>query len=156
MLGVTPKMLAEDGDALVSSAGKVYVTVNPSNVNFEGQTLPIVNSIEEESGIKLSPLKYSDKKLTFGTRSAVNGLYEAEATLAAEDIEKVKMTFDLNVGELKETVKDVINPLDGVNVSQVANTMFDVMSQFNQRLDANALKASWTDTLGVSRNTYSQ
>ena len=156
MLGVTPEMLAEDGDALVSSAGKVYVTVNPSNVNFEGQTLPIVNSIEEESGIKLSPLKYSDKKLTFGTRSAVNGLYEAEATLAAEDIEKVKMTFDLNVGELKETVKDVINPLDGVNVTQVANTVFGVLNQFNQNLDANALKASWTDELGVSRSIYSQ
>lgn len=156
MLGVTPEMLAEDGDVLVSGAGKVYVTVNPSNVNFEGQTLPIVNSIEEESGIKLSPLKYSDKKLTFGTRSAVNGLYEAEATLAAEDIEKVKMTFDLNVGEIKETVKDIINPLDGVNVTQVANTVFDVLNQFNQNLDANALKASWTDELGVSRSIYSQ
>ena len=156
MLGVTPEMLAEDGDALVSSAGKVYVTVNPSNVNFEGQTLPIVNSIEEESGIKLSPLKYSDKKLTFGTRSAVNGLYEAEATLAAEDIEKVKMTFDLNASELKETVKDIINPLDGVNVTQVANTVFNVLGQFNQNLDANALKASWTDELGVSRSIYSQ
>ena len=157
MLGVTPEMLAEDGDALVSSAGKVYVTVNPSNVNFEGQTLPIVNSLDEESGIKLSGLKYSDKKLTFGaTRAAVNGFYEAEATLAAEDIEKVKMTFDLNVGELKETVKDVINPLDGVNVTQVANTVFDVLNQFNQNLDANALKASWTDELGVSRSIYSQ
>ena len=157
MLGVTPEMLAEDGDALVSSAGKVYVTVNPSNVNFEGQTLPIVNSLDEESGIKLSGLKYSDKKLTFGaTRAAVNGFYEAEATLAAEDIEKVKMTFDLNVGELKETVKDVINPLDGVNVTQVANTVFGVLNQFNQNLDANALKASWTDELGVSRSIYSQ
>ncbi len=157
MLGVSPETLAEDGDAIVGNAGKVYVTVNPSNVNFEGQTLPIVNSLDEESGIKLTPLKYSDKKLTFGmsTRAAVNGFYEAEATLAPEDINKVKMTFDLNVGEFKETVKDIINPLDGINVSQVANTMFDVISQFNQNLDANALKASWTDSLGVSRNIYS-
>ncbi len=157
MLGVTPTMLAEDGDAIVSSAGKVYVTVNPSNVNFEGQTLPIVNSVEEESGIKLSALKYSDKKITFGsTRSAVNGLYEAEATLDAADIDKVKMTFDLNAGELKETVKDIINPLDGINVTQVANTFANVLGQFNQELDAYALKASWTDELGVSRNVYSQ
>ena len=157
MLGISPETLAEDGDAIIGSAGKVYVTVNPSNINFEGQTLPIVNSLDEESGIKLSPLKYSDKKLTFGsTRAAVNGFYEAEATLAPEDINKVKMTLDLNVSELKETVKDIINPLDGINVTQVANTMFDVMSQFNQQLDANALKASWTDTLGVSRNIYSQ
>ena len=157
MLGVSPETLAQDGDAIVGNAGKVYVTVNPSNVNFEGQTLPIVNSLDEESGIKLTPLKYSDKKLTFGmsTRAAVNGFYEAEATLAPEDINKVKMTFDLNVGEFKETVKDIINPLDGINVSQVANTMFDVISQFNQNLDANALKASWTDSLGVSRNIYS-
>ena len=158
MLGYSqPVELAKDGEALVSSAGKVYVTVNPSNIDFEDETLSIVNSLDEESGIKLSPLKYSDKKLTFGsTRAAVNGFYEAEAILDPKDINKVKMTFDLNVGEFKETVKDLINPLDGVNVSQVANTMFDVMSQFNQRLDANALKASWTDTLGVSRNTYSQ
>ena len=157
MLGIAPETLAGEGEALVSGAGKVYVTVNPSNVNFEGQTLPIVNSLDEESGIKLSGLKYSDKKLTFGaTRAAVNGFYEAEATLAAEDIEKVKMTFDLNVGELKETVKDIINPLDGVNVTQVANTVYDVMNQFNQQLDANALKASWTDEMGVTRNIYSQ
>ncbi len=157
MLGISPETLAEDGDAIIGSAGKVYVTVNPSNINFEGQILPIVNSLDEESGIKLSPLKYSDKKLTFGsTRATVNGFYEAEATLAPEDINKVKMTLDLNVSELKETVKDIINPLDGINVTQVANTMFDVMGQFNQQLDANALKASWTDTLGVSRNTYSQ
>ena len=156
MLGVKP-YTANDGETLVSGAGKVYVTVNPSNVNFEGQTLPIVNSIEEESGIKLSPLKYTDKKLTFGaTRAAANGFYEAEATLAAEDIEKVKMTFDLNVGELKETVKDVINPLDGVSVTRVVNTVANILGQFNQNLDANALKASWTDSLGVSRSIYSQ
>lgn len=156
MLGVKP-YTAKDGEALVSGAGKVYVTVNPSNVNFEGQTLPIVNSIEEESGIKLSPLKYTDKKLTFGaTRAAANGFYEAEATLAAEDIEKVKMTFDFNVDEIKETVKDVINPTDGVNVTQVVNTVANIVSEFNQNLDANALKASWTDSLGVSRSIYSQ
>lgn len=157
MLGVAPTTLAEDGEALVSGAGKVYVTVNPSNVNFEGQTLPIVNSLDEESGIKLSGLKYSDKKLTFGaTRAAVNGFYEAEATLDADNIEKVKMTFDFNASDIKETVKDIINPLDGINVTQVANTLYDVLGQFNQQLDANALKASWTDEMGVSRNIYSQ
>ena len=156
MLGVAP-YTAKDGETLVSGAGKVYVTVNPSNVNFEGQTLPIVNSIEEESGIKLSPLKYSDKKLTFGaTRAAANGFYEAEATLAAGDIEKVKMTFNFNKDEIKETVKDVINPTDGVNVTQVVNTVANIVSEFNQNLDANALKASWTDSLGVSRSIYSQ
>lgn len=157
MLGIAPTMLAQDGEAIVSSAGKIYVTVNPSNVNFEGQTLPIVNSIEEESGIKLAPLAYSDKKLTFGyTRSAANGLYEAEATLAAADIEKVAMKFDFDAAQIKQTVKDVLTPQDGVNVTQVANTVIDVMNQFNQKLDANALKATWTDSLGVTRSVYSQ
>ena len=157
MLGITPVMLAQDGETIVGSAGKVYVTVNPSNVNFEGETLAIVNSIEEESGIKLSPLAYSDKKLTFGySRSAENGLYEAEATLAPEDVQKVNMKFDFDKSGIKETVKDVLNPLNGVNATQVASTVLDVMSQFNQKLDANALKATWTDSLGVTRNTYSQ
>lgn len=157
MLGVASERLAEDGEAIVSGAGKVYVTVNPSSVNFEGQTLPIVNSIEEESGIKLSPLQYSDKKLTFGySRSEENGLYEAEATLATEDIEKVSMKFDFDAADIKATVKDILNPTDGVNVTNVANTMVDVLNQFNQKLDANALKASWTDSLGVKRNVYSE
>lgn len=157
MLGITPVMLAQDGETIVGNAGKVYVTVNPSNVNFEGETLAIVNSIEEESGIKLSPLAYSDKKLTFGySRSAENGLYEAEATLAPEDVQKVNMKFDFDKSDIKETVKDVLNPLNGVNATQVASTVLDVMSQFNQKLDANALKATWTDSLGVTRNTYSQ
>ena len=30
------------------------------------------------------------------------------------------------------------------------------MNQFNQKLDANALKATWTDSLGVTRSVYSQ
>lgn len=160
MLGIAPTMLAQDGEAIVSGAGKIYVTVNPSNVNFEGQTLPIVNSIEEESGIKLAPLAYSDKKLTFGyTRSAANGLYEAEATLAPEDIEKVAMKFDFDGGEIKQTLKDVFNNIttpSNINVTQVANTVIDVLNQFNQKLDANALKATWTDSLGVTRSVYSQ
>ncbi len=157
MLGITRQIVAQDGETIVGSAGKVYVTVNPSNVNFEGETLAIVNSIEEESGIKLSPLTYSDKKLTFGySRSAENGLYEAEATLAPEDVHKVNMKFDFDASDIKATIKDVLNPRDGINVTNVANTVYDVMSQFNQKLDANALKATWTDSLGVTRNTYSQ
>ena len=159
MLGVTPLIIADD-ETLVSNAGKIYVTVNPSNVNFEGQTLPIVNSIEEESGIKLSPLAYSDKKLTFGyTRSAANGLYEADATLAPEDINKVAMTFDFDGSEIKQSLKDVFNNITtpgNINVTQVANTVIDVLNQFNQKLDANAVKATWTDSLGVTRSVYSQ
>lgn len=157
MLGVATERLVEDGDAIIGDAGKVYVTVNPSNVNFEGQVLPIVNSIEEESGVKLSPLKYSNKKLSFGaTRSAENGLYEADASLDASGLSRVRMRFDLNVGEVKETIKDILTPRDGVNVSRLASTMVDVLNQFNMTLDANALKASWTDSLGVSRSVYSQ
>lgn len=156
MLGVT-SFTEADGATIVGNAGKVYVTVNPSNVNFEGQTLPIVNSLDEESGIKLSPLKYSDKKLTFGySRSAENGLYEADATLAAADVNKVSMKFDFNASDIKATVKDVLNPLNGVNVTNAVNTVADVLGEFNQKLDANALKASWTDASGVTRNVYSQ
>ncbi len=157
MLGVTPTMFAEDGEIVVSKAGKVYVTVNPSTVNFEGQVLPIVNSLDEESAIKLSGLKYSDKKLTFGySRSATNGFYEAEATLAPADVHKVAMTFDFNGTAVKNTIKDILNPTNGINVAQAASTIADVLQEFNQQLDANALKATWTDTLGVTRSVYSQ
>ena len=157
MLGVTSYTVA-DGAVIIGeegNAGKVYVTVNPTNVNFTGKVLPIVNSLDEESAIKLTPLVYSDHKLQFGySRSAVNGFYEADATLAAEDVEKVALKFDFNASDIKATVKDVLTPTNGVNVTNAVNTVVDVLSQFNQKLDANALKATWTDTVGT-RSVYS-
>lgn len=127
-------------DTEAGNAGRVYVTVNPNNVNFEGVTLPIVNSRDEESGITLTPLKKSDAELKFGySRSEVkNGFYEADATLKAEDIEKVKV--DIEPG-LKSAMKDVLTDRSKKDFAVLLKKVYD---QFNGILPANGLKAGWT------------
>lgn len=134
------------------NAGTLYLTVNPNTVDFTGVQFQLVNSIEEECGVKLSSIAPSDHKLTFGVSRAGNnnGFYEAKATLAVNDINKVKVDLDLEA--LKDVVVDVKNFRDGFNITNALST---VVEQLDGVLDANAVKATWTDELGETRSTYS-
>lgn len=133
------------------NAGTLYVTINPNSINFEGETLDLVNSQDAQSKVVLSPLAKSDKLLKFGfTRAANNGFYEAKATLAKADIDAVKM--DIEPG-LTESLKNIAKEKSMASVNDFANLVFEEM---NGVLDANAVKATWTDDLGDTRSIYSQ
>lgn len=154
MLGVEEAELVESGALILGdegNAGKVYLTINPNTVDFTGVELPLVNSLDENAGVKLSGLVKSDHKLSFGydTR-ANNGFYEAKASVNPSDIENVKLK--INFGELKEVAKDIVNG-NGINVSNVAKTVANQLSAF--KMDANGVKASWTDAYG-EHSVYSQ
>lgn len=154
MLGVAEQKLVEGGEIILGdegNAGKVYLTINPNTVDFTGVELPIVNSIDENAGVKLGGLQKSYYKIMFGydTR-AENGFYEADATIAPENIEDVKLKVDF--GALKEVAKDIVNG-GGVDVSKVATTIGQQLSAFE--MDANGVKASWTDAYG-EHSVYSQ
>ena len=82
---------AEDGNA---SAGKVYVTVNPTSFDATGLQLDIVNTQDVVSPITLSPLQKSDATLQFGFTRADNGFYEAEASIKKKDLDKVELSFN--------------------------------------------------------------
>lgn len=138
-------------DNAEGNAGRIFLTINPNTVNFEGTTLPLVNSRDEVSGVKLGALKYSDEKLTFGiTRAANNGFYEATATVTEENLESVKLKKDV-MNNLKAIAKDVLTPreIDFTNVASRLYNMFDGM------LDANGVKATWTEN-GNEHSVYSQ
>ena len=139
---------AEDGNA-----GTLYLTVNPNTVNFVGVTLDMETSKGTASPIKLSPLAYSDRELTFGyTRSADNGFYEAKATLSEGDIDAAKMKIDYTT--LENEAKDVIKNKDKASVltfgAALMNSVKDVMPAYG-------VKASWTDaTEGTTHNVFSE
>ena len=154
MLGVTPWGV-KDGDFLLGAegnAGTLYLTVNPNTVDFTGVKFELVNSIEEKSGVELSSIAPSDRKLSFGMSRAGNnnGFYEAKATLTYDNVSKVKANIDLDA--LKGIVRDVTDRKDGVNVTNILTTL---VQQMDDVLDANAVKATWTDELGQTRSTYS-
>ena len=157
LTGVKDGELSMEADETIISdaadnAGTLYLTVNPNTADFTGTEFTMVNSLDEESGVKLNPLVKSDHKLTFGNTKAAtnNAFYEAKAHLDAANIENVKAKIDVNA--LKDVVKDVLTPTDGVNVSNVVKTLYN---QFTDVLDANGVKATWKDSLGT-HSTYSQ
>ncbi len=154
MLGVEA-WTKQDGAVIVGdegNAGTLYLTVNPNTVDFTGVKFQLVNSLDEASAVELSSIAPSDHKLTFGVSRAGNNnaFYEAKATLKGGDENKVKVDLDLNA--LKDVVKDLTTIRDGVNVTNIASTLVE---QLDGVLDANAVKATWTDDLGMTRSTYS-
>ena len=138
----------EAGDCLVDNvgleegrayAGKVYVTINPSNVDFTGVELPIVNSQDGECGIKLTGLKKSDKLLSFGfSRAAENGFYEADAYIVPADITSTKFTFEDGI---KSAFKNAFTDRKQSDFVALLKVLY---SQFNDVLPAYGLKAAWS------------
>ena len=126
------------------NAGKVYVTINPTSVDFTGQKLPLVNSQDEESAVKLGALEKSEAVLRFGvTRAANNGFYEATATFTEDNIPTYDVDKSMIYNSLKDIAKDVLNHQDGINVKAAASRLYNVFLELNGNLDAYGIKASW-------------
>ena len=138
------------------NAGKVYLTINPTNINFTGTKFSLVNSQDEESPVKLGTLEKSDEVLQFGfTRAADNGFYEATATFAEDNIPSIGINKSLVFTNLKEIAKDVIDFKNGANIKDAAKRLYNVFLEVNGNLDANGIKASWTSD-NVQQSVYSK
>ncbi len=134
------------------NAGTIYVTVNPNTVDFAGQQLTLVNSKDEESGVKLTTLKKeNDTELKFGyTRAASNnGFYSAKASVSKDAIDNVKINIESG---LKSAFKNVLTERSVASVATLAGKLYN---QFDGVATANAVKASWTDYNG-EHSVYSQ
>ena len=133
------------------NAGKLYLTINPAEVEVTADQLALVNSLGEKSPATITDLKVSTEKLAFGyTRAGAVSLYEAEATIAAEDVENAKLRIELSA--LKDAIKDVVTVKDGVNLTDVVTTLYTL---FNDVADAQAVQATWTDAEGAAHTVYS-
>lgn len=142
--------IAKDDFLNNGDAGKIYITLNPNEIDPECITdLKLVDSQGNEAkGFKLGDeegnlIKTTDKVLTYGFTKAAsaNGFYEVpvRATDPAND------DFSLNKGELKEAAKNVIaklqNPKESnLNLSQIATTLY---RSVNNQLKAYTVKASY-------------
>ena len=133
------------------NAGKLYVTVNPAEVDFTGKVLALESSTGEAAGVELEPLAVSEKELSFGYTRAYNGFYEAEATLT--DIEKAKIRVDFK--QLEDQAKDMLKEK---SKSSVLSFGAALMSSVKDVMPAYAAKATWTAparTDAVGQKSYS-
>ena len=139
----------KNGEIMLSESnanlGKVFVTVNPNNVDFTGKTLELVNSQDQKAKVELSGLRRSDAVLTFGysSRAAENGFYEADVKLPATDdaVNGTAIHIDQN---LKTAIKDILKDRRSGLRANVLHLMKAVYDQVNGMLPAYGLKAGWT------------
>lgn len=137
--------IAVDDSLNNGDAGKIYITLNPNEIDPECITdLKLVDSQGNEAkGFKLGDIQTTDRVLTYGFTKAAsaNGFYEVPvlATDPAND------DFSLNKGELKEAAKNIIaklqNPKESnLNLSQIATTLY---RSVNNQLKAYTVKATY-------------
>lgn len=132
------------------NAGKMFLTVNPTNVDFSGTDFKLVNSKGNESRIQLSTLEPSNEVMTFGwTRGtkvgteSSNGFYEVEATIAKDDA--LKMQPDFDKAGFKSAVKSALDGQARLGVKEAARALYNSL----QPVERFGVKAEWTDAIGA-------
>ena len=167
--GVDPVFTAEQGDLLYNKergAGKVYFTVNPSNIDeskIANLTLSLTDSKNGTSLITLGKAKASDKYLAWGTRADGDvTLWEADATANPEKLGQIAPAELINLKQVAEHVKDMVKAAKSVDksASSVKNATKDILKETSAliadlaqtklpALPALALKAQWNDVVGT-------
>lgn len=154
IISISDKFVGQKNGSETGNAGTLYMTVNPAEVDYEGQTVTLESSTGNAAGITLSPLKRSDRELTFGyTRAANNGFYEAAATLTVGNIENAKVR--INYKDLEDEAKAMLKQKTKNSVlgfgAALLSSMQDIMPAY-------AIKTTWTApsrTDAVGEQTYS-
>ena len=134
------------------NAGKVMFTINPNTADLDGDEFTLVNSQGVESKAVFGEVVPSTQTLAFGstdflpTRSAVNGtsanaFYEAPVQVTADAVDALKVNVEAG---LKNAVKSVLDR----QRPDIAELATGIYRQFNNIFEANAIKATWTDSLG--------
>ena len=135
------------------NAGKVYVTINPSSADLTGLKLSLVNTLDEESPIKLSPIKKCNEKLQSGWTRANNGFYVAEASVTPKTVMTENGGLNINnenfselFKETKEQFGDLAKDFDAgkLNLSELATNVYSVIREL--KVDKSGLKCTYTTT----------
>ena len=127
------------------NAGTMYLTVNPTNIDFKDTQFTLVNSQGNEARVQLSPLKPSEKVLKFGwTRATIdaaseNGFYEVKAQITKDDA--LKMQPDFDKAGFKAAVQKAVDGQKRMAVKEVARALFNSL----QPVQRFGVQAKWYD-----------
>lgn len=139
-------LLNEEGQATL---GNLWFTVNPGTVNtVDLDGFELVNSKDEVSKVKLTNVtKDDDTIIKFGvnsTRAAGNGngLYRAEATVAPEDLDAIKINIESG---LKDALVDAVKNRTAADMAHMLKAIYN---QLQNVCDANALRYTYETVSG--------
>ena len=143
------EVTVQPGQLLISdaedNAGKMYLTVNPTNIDFKDTKFTMVNSQGDECKVKLSALKPSEEVLKFGwTRATIdaaseNGFYEVNAQITKDDALKLQPEIDKE--GFKDAVKKAVDGQKRMAVKEIARALFNSL----QPVQRFGIQAKWFD-----------
>jgi hypothetical protein len=165
------------------NAGKVYFTVNPSNVSENvlnnAVTLTLTNSQNNKDNdgepiVRLDNVKKSNKVLTWGTTRGESQvtLFEADATYDMTKANAIDPTKMIDFNSIKNNFVNIINAAKSITrendqfkettsaaakttIQETAKAVATLLNAKIPHLPALALKAEWTDNTVGTRNVIS-
>ena len=144
------KQMLVNPDNGMAYAGKVYMTINPSNFNFEGKDVTLRTFNGQVSKVTLSKLTPSTADLNWGIQRRAEisdksafGAYEAEAYISPKDIEDVALTFDMN--DQKDAFKALLKNWDSASAVDFAKLGLAVLNGFQTKVPRLGINAQWKD-----------
>ena len=145
---------ADDILTLNNNAGKLYVTVNPSSVDFSGKTLTLEGTSGKQAPVVLSPLVPSTKELLFGWTRGANAFYETNATIPVENLKDLAVDITKqDMKDLKEDIKYLIQERQHTKrgSAELVKDLYDLYTR--NMYSAYRLKATWGEN---NYNTFSE
>lgn len=140
------------------NAGKLYVTVNPSNVDFDGKFFTLRTSDNQVSKVTLSALEPCTEQLKWGSqRASANGFYVANAKIDEKDVKAVTLSLDMDSSQIKNDVKNIMSDWSKTGVADVAKLALTVVSGMKADVPRLGVQAQWQDaTTGDWKNYVSK
>jgi peptidoglycan hydrolase CwlO-like protein len=155
------------------NAGKIYFTLNPSNITPNNVNLALVNSVQTEL-FKIGKATKCEETLSWGLTRGVKDanypavVYEAPVTYDATTLKAIELKNVIDIKAIAKNVKNIINEAKGaakdVNRSnyedvtkatgkavlkEAAQAVANLVNINMPYMPAVALKATWSDTVGT-------
>ena len=130
------------------NAGKLYLTVNPSNVNMAGKEFTLRSSDNKVSKVALSQLEVCTEQLKWGYNRAAsaNGFYVATAEIKKEEANEVALSFNLK--GMATEIKNIMSDWSSVNASDIAKLALTIHDGMKADVPRLGVQAQWKDDLG--------
>lgn len=140
------------------NAGKLYLTINPSNVTGieEGKYFTLRTSDNQVSKVTLSALVPSTEQLKWGYQRAnsANGFYVADAEIKKDDVKSVALSF--NMKSIASDVEGMMQDWSKNSAADIAKLGLNIVQ--NMKVDAPRLgvQAQWNDPVSGWKNYVSK
>lgn len=137
------------------NAGKLYVTVNPSNVDFDGKFFTLRTSDNQVSKVSLSALEPCTEQLKWGyQRASANGFYVANAEIKKDQVKDVALSFNMKGSELAATVQDMMTDWSKTGAADVAKLALTVVNGMKADVPRLGVQAQWQDAVTGDWKNY--